>query len=284
MPSSPNRSTVSTATSPFARPRWFDRAIRRMQLAEPVAQTGTATFGFRQMPAHEKPRAVMRHFDRVAPRYDLMNNLLSFGIQLVWKRVAVGEMGLRPGDQALDLCGGTADLALLAARKTGGSGRAVICDLNRSMMAGGVAKVKRAGLSDRIAFVQGDAEQIPFLDGTFDAAMVGFGIRNLTHLEDGFREMHRVLKPGGIMMCLEFSKPVNPLFRWLYDFYSFTVMPFLGEVLVGNREGYRCLPETIRLFSLPEELSGALEDVGFTAVRYRRLTNGIAAVHTAIRP
>jgi demethylmenaquinone methyltransferase/2-methoxy-6-polyprenyl-1,4-benzoquinol methylase len=236
------------------------------------------------MAEHEKPKAVMHHFDRVAPRYDLMNNLLSFGIQLAWKRVAVGEMGLHAGDRALDLCGGTADLALLAARKTGPTGRAVVCDLNRAMMTGGVAKVNRAGLSERIAFVQGDAERIPFADRTFDAAMVGFGIRNLTHLEDGFREMYRVLKPGGVMMCLEFSKPVNPVFRRLYDFYSFTVMPFLGEVLVGNREGYRCLPETIRLFALPEELAEVLMGIGFADVRYRRLTNGIAAVHVGVRP
>jgi demethylmenaquinone methyltransferase/2-methoxy-6-polyprenyl-1,4-benzoquinol methylase len=281
MPPSPNRST----TDPFfTRPRWFDRAVRRRQLAEPVAETGTATFGFRQMAEHEKPSAVMRHFDRVAPRYDLMNNLLSFGIQLVWKRVAVGEMKLGPGARVLDLCGGTADLAMLAARKTGPTGRAVVCDLNRAMMTGGVTKVNRAGLAHRIAFVQGDAEKIPLADKSFDAAMVSFGIRNLTHLEDGFREMYRVLKPGGVMMCLEFSKPVNPVFRWLYDFYSFTVMPFLGEVLVGNREGYLCLPETIRLFALPEELSEVLEGIGFTGVRYRRLTNGIAAVHVGVRP
>lgn len=282
MSPSPNRSTATDAL--FTRPRWFDRAVRRRQLAEPVARSGTAAFGFRQMPEHEKPQAVMRHFDRVAPRYDLMNNLLSFGIQLVWKRVAVAEMGLRPGDRVLDLCGGTADLALLAARRTGPTGRAVVCDLNRSMMNGGVAKVNRAGLSDRIAFVQGDAEKIPLADESFDAAMVGFGIRNLTHLEAGFREMYRVLRPGGVVMCLEFSKPVNPMFRWLYDFYSFTVMPFLGEVLVGNREGYRCLPETIRLFALAEELAAVLADVGFSAVRYRRLTNGIAAVHLGLRP
>jgi len=277
-------STPSTPSSPlFTRPRWFDRNIRRRQLADQVARSGTATFGFRQMPEQEKPRAVMRHFDRVAPRYDLMNNLLSFGIQLVWKRLAIRAMGIKTGDRVLDLCGGTADLALLAARKSGRTGRAVVCDMNRCMMAGGTAKVRAAGASDRIAFVQADAEKIPFADRSFDAAMVGFAIRNLTHMEDGFREMHRVLRPGGIMMCLEFSKPVNPVFRRLYDFYSFTVMPFLGELLVGNREGYRCLPETIRLFALPEELSSVLEDIGFTGVRFRRLTNGIATVHTAIR-
>jgi demethylmenaquinone methyltransferase/2-methoxy-6-polyprenyl-1,4-benzoquinol methylase len=277
--------SIKTPVAPadFHRPRWFDRDTRRRQLADQVARSGTATFGFRQMPAREKARAVMRHFDRVAPRYDLMNNLLSFGIQLVWKRLAVNQMGLKPGDRVLDVCGGTADLALLAVRKTGATGRAVVCDLNRSMMAFGAAKVAAAGRTDRVAFVQADAEKIPFADAGFDAAMVGFGIRNLTHMEDGFREMHRALRPGGVMMCLEFSRPANPVFRGLYDFYSFTVMPFLGELLVGNREGYRCLPETIRLFALPDELSAILEGIGFTDVRYRCLTNGIAAVHTAIR-
>ena len=265
----------------FTRPRWFDRNARRRQLDEHVEASRTATFGFKAMAAAEKAAAVMRHFDRVAPRYDFMNNLLSFGIQMIWKRVAVRHMGLGPGDRVLDVCGGTADLALLATRRTRGAGRTVVCDLNRAMMRGGTAKVRRAGLDERIVFVQGDAERLPFADGHFEAAMVGFGIRNLTHLKRGFAEMGRVLRPGGTLMCLEFSKPANPVFRRLYDFHSFFIMPLLGELLAGNREGYACLPETIRLFPLPEELSAILEQIGFENVRYRRLTNGIAVVHTA---
>ncbi len=278
---------MSTEKSPsprdfaFARPRWFDRNARRRQLDEHVDESRTATFGFRTMAAAEKAAAVMRHFDRVAPRYDFMNNLLSFGIQMIWKRVAVRCIRLCPGDRVLDVCGGTADLALLASQRTGAAGRTVVCDLNRAMMGGGTAKVKRAGLDGHIVFVQGDAERLPFADGQFDAAMVGFGIRNLTHLKRGFAEMLRVLRPGGTLMCLEFSKPANPVFRRLYDFHSFVIMPLLGQLLVGNREGYACLPETIRLFPLPEELSAILAQIGFTNVRCRRLTNGIAVVHSA---
>jgi demethylmenaquinone methyltransferase/2-methoxy-6-polyprenyl-1,4-benzoquinol methylase len=264
----------------FQIPRWFGRQGRRRQLDEFVDRSRTAAFGSRQMAVEQKVEAVMRHFDRVAPRYDFMNSLLSFGIQMVWKRAAVALTGIKSGSRVLDVCGGTADLSLLAAGYAGAGGRLVVCDLNRAMMRHGRAKVVRAGLADRIGFVQGDAERLPFPDAAFDAAMVGFGIRNLTHLKQGFREMHRVLRPGGIFMCLEFSRPTNPLFRILYDLHSFAVMPFLGQVLAGNREGYRCLPETIRRFALPEELKGILEQIGFQAVAYRRFTNGIAVAHT----
>ena len=145
----------------------------------------------------------------------------------------------------------------------------------------GRAKQNRSALRNRIECIQGDAESISFPDDTFDAAMVGFGIRNLTHMDLGFNEMHRVLKPGGKIMCLEFSKPTAPLFRWLYDIYSFYVMPLLGQVLVGSRQAYLLLPESIRMFPLPEEVSAVLRDIGFHNVTYRRLTNGIAVVHVA---
>lgn len=268
----------------FTKPRWFDREMRRRQLDDAVAQSRTASFGFRHMAAQEKVHSVQAHFDRVAPGYDFMNDVCSLGIQMVWKRFAIRQLGLRPGDRVLDVCGGTADLALLAARRSHPAGRTVVYDINRSMMEHGRPKVTRAGHADRIDFVQGDAERIAFPDDTFDAAMVGFGIRNLTHLVRGFREMVRVLKPGGRFLCLEFSKPVNPVFRWLYDLHSFRVMPLLGQLLVGNRQGYLCLPETIRLFPLPDELSRILQGVGLQRVRYRRLTNGIAVLHTATKP
>lgn len=239
----------------------------------------TACFGYWEIPSPEKVRWVNRHFNVVAPKYDFMNSLLSFGIHHLWKRTAVRMLDLAPGDRVLDLCGGTGDLAILAAKVVGPSGRVVLYDLNRPMMELGRLKTERNFSSGQITYVQGDAQRVSASDQIFDAAMVGFGIRNLTDLEQGFREMYRVLRPGGKMMCLEFSTPVAPLFRWLYDFYSFHIMPRLGNLFVGSKEAYTYLPESIRTFPLPEELSKILERVGFSSVTYRLLTNGIAAVH-----
>lgn len=264
-------------------PRWFGAAARQAQLDAAVDRSDRAHFGYRQMPTSEKADWVRRHFDRVAPKYDFMNTLLSFGIQYAWKRAAIRRLGLAPGDQVLDVCGGTADLALMAARRIAPTGRAVVYDINFQMLRAGQPKRRGSPFASRVDFVQGDAENIVFPAGHFDAAMVGFGIRNVTHLQQGFREMHRVLRPGGKFMCLEFSKPVNPLFRWLYDRYSFYIMPLLGQLIAGSAESYSCLPETIRLFHLPEEISRILASLGFVDVRYHRLTNGIAVVHTAIK-
>jgi demethylmenaquinone methyltransferase/2-methoxy-6-polyprenyl-1,4-benzoquinol methylase len=238
-------------------------------------------FGFQQIPKQEKVGRTMRHFNTVATKYDFMNTLLSFGIHYLWKRTAIKMMHLKPGDKVLDVCGGTGDLAVLAVKSVDLSGKVIIYDINRKMMQVGRAKQNRSALRNRIECIQGDAESISFPDDTFDAAMVGFGIRNLTHMDLGFNEMHRVLKPGGKIMCLEFSKPTAPLFRWLYDIYSFYVMPLLGQVLVGSRQAYLLLPESIRMFPLPEEVSAVLRDIGFHNVTYRRLTNGIAVVHVA---
>jgi len=241
----------------------------------------TVPFGFQQIPKKEKVIRTIRHFNTVASKYDLMNTLLSFGIHYLWKRTAIEMMHLKPGDRVLDVCGGTGDLAVLAARSVDISGKIIIYDINRKMMQVGRTKRNRPAQRNRIEFIQGDAESISFTDEAFDAAMVGFGIRNLTHMEVGFQEMHRILKPGGKMMCLEFSKPTAPLFRWLYDVYSFHVMPLLGQILVGSRQAYTLLPESIRMFPMPEALSALLRDIGFHKVVYRRLTNGIAVVHIA---
>ena len=159
----------------------------------------------------------------------------------------------------------------------------VIYDINHAMMQAGRPRLDSDLLQRTITHVQGDAEKISFPDTCFDVAMVGFGIRNVTHMKRGFAEMYRILKPGGRFMCLEFSKPTAPVFRWLYDQYSFYVMPFLGELIAGSRQAYTHLPETIRLFPLPDELASILAEIGFSNVRYRRLTNGIAVVHTGIK-
>ncbi len=258
---------------------WTDDRGRKEQLDDHIQHSRTAYFGFQKVAAAEKQPRVARHFDAVARRYDLMNSLLSFGIHHAWKRTAVRMLGLAPEAKVLDVCGGTADLAILAARSAGPAGRVAVYDINRTMMSYGRPKAAAARLENRIDFVQGNAEALSFPDARFDAAMVGFGIRNVTHMKRAFAEMHRVLKPGGKLMCLEFSKPAWPVFRWIYDLYSFYVMPLLGRLIADNRAGYLLLTESIRLFPTPRELAKVLSDIGFSDVRFRRLTNGIAVIH-----
>jgi demethylmenaquinone methyltransferase/2-methoxy-6-polyprenyl-1,4-benzoquinol methylase len=262
---------------------WLEDKKRRMQILNGKQSKDTAYFGYERVHSAEKAGRVLQHFNSVARHYDFMNTLLSFGIHYAWKRTAVRMLKLVPGDRILDVCGGTGDLAILAARAAGVAGRVIVYDINRAMIRAGMHKVSKAGINGRLHHVQGNAENICFPDRYFEATMVGFGIRNVTHMEKGFAEMYRVLKPGGKMLCLEFSKPTSPLFRLLYDFYSFHIMPFLGQLLVGSRRAYTHLPESIRMFPLPNELSELLEKVGFSRVTYRRLTNGIAVIHLAVK-
>jgi demethylmenaquinone methyltransferase/2-methoxy-6-polyprenyl-1,4-benzoquinol methylase len=262
---------------------WLSDQKAREKNNEQLNQKKVASFGYRQVPEDEKVDWVIRHFNTVAKRYDVMNTLLSFGIHHLWKRTAVKMTGLNPGDRVLDVCGGTGDLSILAAREVGPSGSVWLYDINWAMIRMGRPKVARSPHGGNIFYVQGDAEQIAFDSQRFDAAMVGFGIRNLTHMPTGFSEMHRVLKPGGKLMCLEFSKPSAPIFRWLYDIYSLHVMPLLGQLIVGSRQAYTYLPESIRMFALPEELTALMEKIGFAQVTHRKLTNGIAVIHLGVK-
>ncbi|MCP4744549.1 MAG: bifunctional demethylmenaquinone methyltransferase/2-methoxy-6-polyprenyl-1,4-benzoquinol methylase UbiE [Desulfobacteraceae bacterium] len=264
-------------------PGWFDASNRREQLDDHIRGTGKARFGIRTFSEKEKAFAVRKHFNKVAPKYDFMNSLLSFGIQHAWKRQAVRMLNILPGQNVIDICAGTGDLSILAARKTGKKGRVILYDINHAMIQAGRHKIDPYPDLSHIRYVLGDAEKIPFPDQSFDAAMAGFGIRNLTHLKRGFCEMHRILKPGGRFVCLEFSRPLNPVFRSLYDFYSFNIMPFLGEVLTGSAESYTCLPETIRMFPLPDELSAILGKTGFGKITYKVMTNAIAVAHTGVK-
>jgi demethylmenaquinone methyltransferase / 2-methoxy-6-polyprenyl-1,4-benzoquinol methylase len=236
------------------------------------------------MQPQQKTAAVRRHFDRVASRYDLMNTVLSFGLHHLWKRRAVSLVELKPGERLADLCGGTGDLALLAARKVGPRGAVLIYDLNRAMMLAGLPKIDRAGLAGRIRLVEGDAERLALADDSLDAIMVGFGVRNLARLEVGLGEMHRVLRPGGRLVILEFSRPRHSGMRWLYDRYSFWIMPYLGQIMAGSREAYEYLITSIRQFPLPEELAEILRRVGFARVTCHPLTDGIAMIHRAVKP
>jgi demethylmenaquinone methyltransferase/2-methoxy-6-polyprenyl-1,4-benzoquinol methylase len=262
---------------------WLEKQKRRTQINNSPKSADRAYFGYERINTEDKTARVLQHFSSVARHYDFMNTLLSFGIHYAWKRTAVRMLELTSGDRILDVCGGTGDLAILAARAVGPAGRVVIYDINRAMIQAGMHKVIDTDIENRLGYIQGNAESISVPDRHFDTAMVGFGIRNVTHMKKGFEEMYRVLKPGGKMMCLEFSKPTWPVFRWLYDFYSFYIMPFLGQLIAGNRKAYTHLPESIRMFPLPDELSELLKKIGFSEVTYRRLTNGIAVIHLAVK-
>jgi demethylmenaquinone methyltransferase / 2-methoxy-6-polyprenyl-1,4-benzoquinol methylase len=262
---------------------WLGDQERKKQLAADGNGSETAFFGYNRIAVSEKNGRVLRHFNSVARHYDFMNTLLSVGIHHLWKRNAVRMLELAPGNRVLDVCGGTGDLAILAARYIAAKGRVIVYDINRAMIEAGMDKAIPKEIEPRVQYVQGNAENMAFPDEQFDATMVGFGIRNVSNMRKSFAEMYRVLKPGGKMLCLEFSKPTSSLFRWLYDFYSFYVMPLLGELIAGSRTAYTHLPESIRTWPLPEELAQILKRIGFARVSHHKLTNGIAVIHLAVK-
>lgn len=241
------------------------------------------SFGYRRVSAAEKRRLVGGQFDPIARRYDLADAVLSFGLHFHWKRWGIERLALKKGEYVLDVCGGTGDIALLAAARVAPSGHAFIYDFNRPMMRAGRAKVKRSRFAGCVTFVEGDAERLSFPRASFDAVTVGFGIRNLVHLDQGLREMHRVLRPEGRLMILEFSLPVHGWLRRLYDVYSFTVMPLGARIVCGTAEPFRYLAESIRVFDPPERVIGRLENAGFSDIRFQPLTGGIAGVYLARR-
>lgn len=245
---------------------------------------GQVRFGYRTVAAAEKRRLVQDQFTPIAATYDRADALLSFGCQFLWKRAAVRALRLRPSDRVLDVCGGTADLALGAARRLDPAGRAVVCDLNRAMMETGRRKTGRARRGGLVAFVQGDAEILPFPDAAFDAVTVGFGLRNLVDLDRGLGEIGRVLKPGGRFAGLEFTLPRRRSMRALYAFYSFRIMPAAGRLITGTDGPYRYLIESIRTFAASGDIPGGLRRAGLAGVAARPLSLGIATLYVARKP
>ncbi len=240
-------------------------------------------FGYREVPAAEKARHVRAVFESVADKYDVMNDLMSAGTHRLWKRFALSNTGLRPGQSALDVAGGTGDLAIGMAGQVGESGFVVLSDINGPMLRNGRSRLLDRGLLGGTACVQCDAERLPFADARFDCVTIGFGLRNVTDKPAALRSMHRVLRPGGRLLVLEFSQPVVPGLKPIYDAYSFTVLPWLGARVAGDRDSYRYLAESIRRFPDQATLKGMLEDAGFEDCRYHNLSGGIVALHVGFR-
>ncbi len=243
-------------------------------------QDATTDFGFERVGAREKAHRVHAVFESVADRYDVMNDVMSFGIHRLWKRWAVELAGLRPGQRALDLAGGTGDLTALLARR---AGVVVLADVNPAMLERGRARLLDEGVAGNIEYTQADAEHLPFATHTFDCVTIAFGLRNVTDKEAALREMHRVLRPGGRVVILEFSRPTVAAVRPFYDLYSFRVLPLMGRLIAGDSASYRYLAESIRVHPDQETLKAMMERAGLERCEYFNLSAGIVAVHRGYR-
>jgi demethylmenaquinone methyltransferase / 2-methoxy-6-polyprenyl-1,4-benzoquinol methylase len=241
---------------------------------------GKVPFGYRTVSAEDKRRLVHDQFTPIAGTYDRADALLSLGLHFLWKRATVRRLGLRTGERVLDVCGGTADLALRAAGHLGPSGQVVVYDFNRPMMEVGRRKSQQTRRGDTITFVQGDAECLSFPDRSFDAVTVGFGLRNLVDLDRALGEVLRVLRPGGRISALEFSLPRRRWQRSLYAFYSFRLMLPGARLITGTEGPFRYLVESIRVFDPPEAVAGRLSRLGFVEVAFERFSLGVAVVYT----
>ncbi|MGB5716640.1 MAG: bifunctional demethylmenaquinone methyltransferase/2-methoxy-6-polyprenyl-1,4-benzoquinol methylase UbiE [Gammaproteobacteria bacterium] len=238
----------------------------------------TTHFGFRNVPVSEKTRHVRQVFDSVADNYDLMNDLMSFGIHRLWKRFAINMAALKQGQQVLDLAGGTGDLTRLMAPAVGPSGHIVLSDINAAMLDNGRRQLLDKGIAGNVTFALANAEQLPFADNRFDLVTMAFGLRNVTDKQRALNAIFRVLRPGGRLLVLEFSKPVAAL-KPAYDFYSFTVLPKLGQLIARDAPSYRYLAESIRMHPDQPTLQAMMEQAGFERCDYHNLTGGIVAIH-----
>ena len=243
----------------------------------------TTHFGYQQVSTDEKAARVRGVFDSVATRYDLMNDLMSFGIHRIWKRAAVEMAGIRRGQQVLDLASGTGDLAARFSGLVGPEGLVVMTDINSAMLAQGRERMVDEGRVGNVYYTQVDAEKIPFPANSFDCVTIAFGLRNVTHKEQALAEMHRVLRPGGRALILEFSHPTQKPLRALYDLYSFKALPLMGRVVAQDEASYRYLAESIRMHPDQETLKAMMEAAGFERCDYHNLTGGVVAIHRGFK-
>jgi demethylmenaquinone methyltransferase/2-methoxy-6-polyprenyl-1,4-benzoquinol methylase len=245
----------------------------------PNDKDGTTHFGFRDVPESAKAGMVAEVFRSVASKYDLMNDLMSFGAHRLWKRFADAEANVRAGERVLDLAGGSGDMTIRFARRVGARGQVVLADINDAMLEIGRGRLADAGLAGNVEFVRADAEALPFPDDHFDCVCIAFGLRNVTHQDRALASIERVLKPGGRVLVLEFSKPALEPLGKAYDLYSFSVLPWLGRVVAKDEDSYRYLAESIRKHPDQATLTRMMETAGFGRVRYFNLAGGIVALH-----
>ncbi len=246
-------------------------------------ESDTTHFGFQQVPVNEKANRVADVFHSVAARYDLMNDLMSGGIHRLWKRFTIELSGVRKGHMVLDIAGGTGDLSAKFSRIVGETGTVVLADINDSMLKVGRDKLIDKGLCGNIFYTQADAQYLPYPDNTFDCITIAFGLRNVTDKGLALKSMLRVLKPGGRLLILEFSKPRNELFSKAYDTYSFNVLPKLGQLFTNDADSYKYLAESIRMHPDQDTLLNMMKDAGFSLCEYHNMTGGIVALHKGVK-
>jgi demethylmenaquinone methyltransferase/2-methoxy-6-polyprenyl-1,4-benzoquinol methylase len=248
-------------------------------MTPPDSNDKTTHFGYRDVPESQKHKLVGEVFRSVASKYDLMNDLMSLGAHRVWKAFAIEQCGVRAGARVLDLAGGTGDLGAKLAGRVGETGEVVIADINDAMLDIGRGRLADRGIAGNVRFVRADAEALPFPDNHFDCVIIGFGLRNVTRQQRALDSMFRVLRPGGRVIVLEFSRPVLPGLSKLYDAYSFSILPWLGRVVAKDEASYRYLAESIRKHPDQETLKGMMQQSGFERVEYHNLSGGIVALH-----
>jgi len=254
--------------------------------ANPVKQQTkeqTTHFGYKEVPVEEKANKVADVFHSVADKYDIMNDLMSAGIHRLWKRYTIETSGAKKGDVILDLAGGTGDLAIKFSRIVGTEGLVTLSDINGSMLENGRERLVNMGIAGNVEYVQANAECLPFEDNTYNIITIAFGLRNVTDKDKALRSMYRVLKPGGKLMVLEFSKPVVPGLKPIYDQYSFKLLPLIGKLVANDEDSYRYLAESIRMHPDQETLKGMMEDAGFEKCAYHNMTGGVVALHTCYK-
>jgi demethylmenaquinone methyltransferase/2-methoxy-6-polyprenyl-1,4-benzoquinol methylase len=243
----------------------------------------TTHFGYEKVGVGEKAGRVADVFHSVASKYDVMNDLMSMGVHRLWKRFTIELSGVKQGQRVLDLAGGTGDLATRFARMVGKDGLVVLSDINSSMLGEGRKRMLDDGHSGNVEYVQADAQQLPFPDNYFDCITIAFGLRNVTDKDAALRSMYRVLKPGGRLLILEFSKPVTPGLKPVYDFYSFKVLPLMGKLVANDPDSYRYLAESIRMHPDQETLRNMMDAAGYVEIDYHNLTGGIVALHRGFK-